>query len=361
MFWTRVNKSTLGGLVRTDTTRKIQQVEFSVHYLRTPENWWAEVCPSSTFRCKTTSKFMNCSNVSTCLAGMFREAELCEDVLWLSLVFVTRDCEPRAATWRQLSHCGSSHGWQGLDQGIPSGIPNGIPVKVLRAQAQHLQRIELLPRYSFASDVWSYGVTIYEAAMLVPPFRGANICQAGIKLAQKAWEKWTCRHVRGSMINCRSSSWLFLVPHFEISSFSWSNFDFERGWSASASEARLYLHFLHSTCFYLLFSKTQGLHSHLCIESFPLLQVSNYKFHLICPNICPILFHGIWTIIKGHTVERKHDKKVENSKPRECAVTVPVRIWELQPDTKPGMMTNDGRESRADPQKQKEIKPKSLI
>lgn len=31
--------------------------------------------------------------------------------------------------------------------------------------------------YSFASDAWSLGVTIYEAAMLSPPFRGSNICQ----------------------------------------------------------------------------------------------------------------------------------------------------------------------------------------
>ena len=39
-------------------------------------------------------------------------------------------------------------------------------------------------RYSYAADVWSLGVTIYEAAMLVPPFRGSNICQACIFTAQ---------------------------------------------------------------------------------------------------------------------------------------------------------------------------------
>ncbi|CAJ1449695.1 unnamed protein product, partial [Effrenium voratum] len=36
--------------------------------------------------------------------------------------------------------------------------------------------------YSYASDVWSLGVTIYEMAMLVPPFRGTNICQVAFRI-----------------------------------------------------------------------------------------------------------------------------------------------------------------------------------
>lgn len=36
--------------------------------------------------------------------------------------------------------------------------------------------------YSYASDVWSLGVMLYEMAMLHPPFKGTNICQVAFKI-----------------------------------------------------------------------------------------------------------------------------------------------------------------------------------
>jgi len=37
-------------------------------------------------------------------------------------------------------------------------------------------------KYSFATDVWSLGVMLYEATMLAPPFKGNNICQLAFRI-----------------------------------------------------------------------------------------------------------------------------------------------------------------------------------
>merc|ERR1712050_446020 len=36
--------------------------------------------------------------------------------------------------------------------------------------------------YSYASDVWSFGVMFYEMAALEAPFKGANICQLAFRI-----------------------------------------------------------------------------------------------------------------------------------------------------------------------------------
>ena len=85
-------------------------------------------------------------------------------------------------------------------------------------------------------------MTIYEAAMLVPPFRGANICQAGIKLDKKCGKKWTCQRtgIDESTIGFVCTPWFHdqtlqihsavpgSPPCLEIRSFSWSNLDCTR-------------------------------------------------------------------------------------------------------------------------------------
>jgi len=43
-------------------------------------------------------------------------------------------------------------------------------------------------RYSFTTDIWSLGVMIYEALVLAPPFKGANICQLAWKIVSSAPE-----------------------------------------------------------------------------------------------------------------------------------------------------------------------------
>jgi len=37
-------------------------------------------------------------------------------------------------------------------------------------------------RYSFTTDIWSLGVMLYEALVLAPPFKGANVCQLALKI-----------------------------------------------------------------------------------------------------------------------------------------------------------------------------------
>ncbi len=191
----------------TETTRKIQQVEFSVHCLR--HGFWYLTEDYHGRKYVQVLYFVasqptgRSSWQAMCVVGMFvgwihLEAELCEDVLWLSLVFVTRDCEPRAATLAtcRFSLLSFSVSLSHSSLWFLSSIlfsRSSWSSQQSAALALYLPSALNFSRYSFASDVWSYGVTIYEAAMLVPPFRGANICQAGIKLDKKCGKKWTCQ------------------------------------------------------------------------------------------------------------------------------------------------------------------------